>query len=163
MPKVKLAQLERAYLLKMRDWRNDDELRSRTREYSLLNMVNQEDWFEKVSRDRNNEMFAIHYKTGFIGICGLCYIDWVSRKAEVSIYIGDKHYQHKGIQALQLLKNKAFDEYNLRRLWAEVYAFNEYNIQLFEEGGFVYEGRLRHHVFKLGKYHDSLMYGLLRE
>lgn len=170
--KIRLRQLEYEDLESLRDWRNSDEIRGGTREYRLLNLVNQKDWFERVSRDKENEMFGIEvYKKSqhhfgiweLIGVCGLCYINWISRNAEISIYIGNENYRHRGIevQALGLLKDKAFSEYNLQRLWAEVYAFNEYNIQLLEQSGFVYEGRLRRHVFKLGRYHDSLIYALL--
>jgi len=163
--KVKLTQIEKAYLLRMRDWRNDNELRSRTREYSLLNMVNQEDWFEKVSRDRNNEMFAIHCEAGFIGVCGLCHIDWLNGTAEVSIYIGDSKQRGKGFgtEVLGLLKEKAFDEFNLHKLYAEIYSNNPASIALFEKSGYTLEGTLRKHVYKCGEYRDSLMYGLLKD
>lgn len=162
--KVKLAQIERTYLLKMRDWRNNDELRSRTREYSLLNMENQVDWFEKVSRDRNNEMFAIHCETGFIGVCGLCNIDWVNNNAEVSIYIGSKVHRGKGLgtEVLRLLEEKAFDEFNLHKLYAEIYSNNPVSEALFKRAGYKLEGTLKDHVYKCGEYRDSLMYGLVR-
>jgi len=163
--KVSLAQLERAYLPVMRDWRNSEEIRSRTREYSLLNMINQVDWFVKVSRDRDNEMFAIHSGLPLIGVCGLCHIDWVSKIAEVSVYIGDKSYRRKGVgtKVLRLLRDKAFNEFNLHKLWAEIYSNNSASAALFEKAGYILEGKLRKHVYKCGEYRDSLMYGLLKE
>lgn len=163
--KVRLAQLEETYLSKMRDWRNGDDLRSRTREYSLLNMLNQEDWFEKVSRDRGNEMFAIHCERGFVGVCGLCHIDWLNRTAEVSIYIGPEDCRGKGvgIDTLALLRDKAFNEFNLHKLWAEIYSNNHASIGLFEKAGYTLEGTLRKQVYKCGEYRDSLMYGLLKD
>lgn len=161
---IRLAQIEKPYLLKMRDWRNSDEIRFRTREHSLLNMLNQEDWFEKVSRDRNNEMLAIHFNLILIGVCGLCHIDWQNRTAEVSIYIGNEAYRGKGYgtEVLRLLKEKAFNEFNLHRLWAEVYSNNTASAGLFEKAGYILEGTLRQHGYKCGEYRDSLMYGLLK-
>jgi len=163
MDMVRLTQLEEEYLPLMRDWRNTEEIRFRTREYALLNMVNQKDWFEKVSRDRNNEMFAITFNNILVGVCGLCYIDWVGRTAEVSIYVGLHTYRKKGIgtQVLKLLKEKAFNEFNLHRIWAEIYETNTISIALFEKAGYEFEGRLKEHAFQDGEYRDALMYGLV--
>ena len=161
---AKLVQLEKTDLQYLRDWRNSDEIRSRTREYSLLNMVNQEDWFERVSRDRSNEMFGIHINGRLVGVCGLCYIDWVARHAEVSIYIGDIGYRGKGygLKVLKLLEAKAFNEFNLHRLWAEIFDNNPASIALFEKAGYTLEGAMRQHAYKDGKYRDTLLYGLVR-
>jgi RimJ/RimL family protein N-acetyltransferase len=56
----------------------------------------------------------------------------------------------------------AFDGLGLRRLWAEVYAFDERKARLFEDLGFSQEARLREHHAHAGAYHDSLLFGLLR-
>ena len=51
---------------------------------------NQKNWFEKfVMQDRNTEMFAIVEleNNQLMGACGLCYIDWINRNADFSIYI----------------------------------------------------------------------------
>lgn len=163
---VRFRQLDVEDLPQLRDWRNDDRLRTTAREYRLLNMVNQDDWFDHISRSREVEMFGIELlaNTGveLVGVCGLCYINWVYRIAEISIYVASDWSRSIVEQALELLRQKAFEEFNLHRLWAEVYEFNKTNIALFEKCGYVLEGRLREHVFKLGKYHDSLIYGLLK-
>lgn len=51
---------------------------------------------------------------------------------------------------------------NLTRLELEVYADNEAAIRLYERFGFIYEGTLRQHAFRDGKYIDSNMMGRLR-
>ena len=51
---------------------------------------------------------------------------------------------------------------NLTRLELEVYSDNEAAIHLYERFGFVYEGTLRQHAFRDGKYVDSNMMGRLR-
>lgn len=159
---VRFRQLDVEDLPQLRDWRNDDRLRATTREYRLLNMVNQDDWFDYISRSREVEMFGIEVDGTLVGVCGLCYINWVYRTAEVSLHVAPA-YQGRGIaaQTLGLLQQKAFEEFNLHRLWAEIYEFNKVSIALFEKCSYVLEGRLREHVFKRGKYHDSLMYGLV--
>jgi len=155
---VILRALEPEDLPQLRDWRNDEELRPTFREHRLLNMINQHDWLEHVSRSYKVEMFGIEVE-GLVGVCGLCNINWVNRTAEISIYVVG--FPGIAAQALDLLIDKAFKEFNLHRLWAEVYEFNTANIELFEGSGFQLEGMLHEHVFKQGKYHNCLMYGLV--
>jgi len=51
---------------------------------------------------------------------------------------------------------------NLTRLELEVYADNAAAIHLYERFGFAYEGTLRQHAFRDGRYIDSNMMGRLR-
>ena len=51
---------------------------------------------------------------------------------------------------------------NLTRLELEVYADNAAAIHLYERFGFTYEGTLRQHAFRNGKYVDSNVMGRLR-
>ena len=157
---VNLRQIEEWDLPQLRDWRNGSSLRPTFREYRLLNMVNQRDWFEHISRSPKVEMFGIEYQDDLVGVCGLCSISWVNRSAEVSLYV--QGYAVAG-RALELLAEKAFEEFNLHRLWAEVYEFDAVKIAALKQMGFILEGKLRAAVFKKGKYYDSLMYGLLKE
>jgi len=162
--KVRLRAIEEGDLSQLRDWRNDDRLRSTAREYRLLNMVNQHDWLNYISRSREVEMFGIEVDGALVGVCGLCNINWAYRVAETSIYVAPNlQDQDHAAQALELLKRKAFEELNLRRLWTGVYELHPERAVLYEGAGFVLEGKLRKHVFKLGEYHDSWIYGLLRE
>lgn len=157
-----LEEIERDDLRMLKRWRNSPEIRLRAREYRLLNMVNQNDWFESMSRDRNNEMFLIMVddKASIItpvGVCGLCNIDWVNRHAELSLYIGEESHKCKGIgsRVLTMLDIKAFNEFNLNKLWAEIYGFNLISLALFEKCGYVVVGTLQEHVFYLGDYYPS--------
>lgn len=158
---IHLRPIEESDLPQLKSWRNDPRLRHTFRSSRLLNMINQKDWLERVSRDVSTGMFGIAEKGTLIGACGLCNINWVNLTAEVSIYV-EPILQDKALLAMKELHQKAFEEYNLHRLWAEVYEFDTFKVALFEEAGYTLEGTLRQHVFKLGRYHDSLMYGLLR-
>lgn len=160
---IYLRSIEERDLAQLRDWRNGNRLRSSCREYRLLNMINQRDWLEQISRDPKVEMFGVVQQTELVGVCGLCNVSWIYRTAEVTIYVAPNVDDTTvAVQALKLLKRKAFEEFNLHRLWAEVYEFHIAKITLLEQHDFVLEGRLREHIFKLGKRQDSLMYGLLR-
>jgi len=155
--------IERRDLSHLRDWRNDDRLRHGFREYRVLNMMNQRTWFKHITTSKDVEMFAIELDDVLIGVCGLCNIHWLNRTAEVSRYISPEHDSaERALEVLQFLIRKAFAEFNLNRLWGEAYRFSVSKIDALEAAGFVYEGTLRDHVYKLGKYHDSLIYGLLK-
>ena len=159
---VVLRVIEKEDLRKLRDWRNEPWLRLYVREYRLLTMVDQEKWFEYITTSREVAMFGVMLNRELVGVCGLTNISWVNRTAEVSLYvIPEARKLGVGAAVLGKLKQVALEEYNLRRLWAEIYDFNEASIALFEAAGYVLEGTLQQHIFKRGSYHDSLMYGRL--
>ena len=47
---VSFRSLEVEDLPKLRDWRNNKHVKRTTREYRLLNMFNQESWFESLHK-----------------------------------------------------------------------------------------------------------------
>lgn len=160
---IRLRAIEEEDLPQLRDWRNADWLRPYVREYRLLNMQNQEEWFQYICTSSDVAMFGITVYDELAGVCGLCNISWPNRTAEVSIYLIPE-WQGQGIghEVLKLLARKAFREYNLHRLWAEIYSNNQPSIGLFEACGYKYEGKMVQHIYKEGLYHDSLLYGLVR-
>lgn len=162
---IQLRPLEREDLKQLRDWRNDPEIFSRVREHRLLGMEDQEYWFNSLIRDSRNMMFGVMDEERFIGVCGLTHVDWVGRKAEVSIYIGDARFRGKGYgsMVLGLLADYAFGECNLNRLWAEVFESNEISARLFRKAGYASEGKMRKHAYKNKRFLDSEIFGLLRE
>ena len=166
---IRLRPLEREDLKQLRDWRNDPDIFSRVREYRYLNMENQEAWFNSLRDDRKTIMFGIEegelHQLEFIGVCGLTNIDWIGRKAEVSIYIGDKLYRQKGlgIEILNALAKYAFGECNLNRLWAEAFDSNQAGRKLFIKAGYEEEGILFAHAYKNGHYQNSHIYRMLRD
>lgn len=176
---IRLRALERDDLKQLRDWRNDPDIFSRVREYCYLNMENQEAWFNSLRDDRKTVMFGVEheplpsstyalpiYRDWFlIGVCGLIGIDWISRKAEVSIYIGDKEYREKGLglEILNALAKYAFGECNLNRLWAEVYDSNQAGRRLFIKAGYEEEGILLSNAYKNGHYQNSHIYRILKD
>ncbi|MFM7533354.1 MAG: GNAT family N-acetyltransferase [Rubrivivax sp.] len=148
-------------------WRNQPHLRRYFREYRELNRVQQQAWFEsKVNADPTTRMFAIQeLDTGrLLGACGVCYIDWVNRSADFSIYIGaDDLYIDDRLapDAALALIGYGFGELGLNRLWSEIYAFDDAKRRFFAQLGFALDGRHRHTHWAEGAWHDSLFYSLL--
>ncbi|MGB3908708.1 MAG: GNAT family protein [Methanomethylovorans sp.] len=164
-----LRAVERSDLPILLEYRNRTEYRRYFREYRELSTENQNFWFEEiVMKDPKTIMFSIVELENdrLLGACGLCYIDWVNRNADFSIYIGaddlyiDEKYAPDAGSTMALY---AFNELGLHRLWTEIYEFDDLKINFFEKMGFKIEGRHRQTHWSEGKWHDSLFYSLLED
>jgi RimJ/RimL family protein N-acetyltransferase len=164
---ISLRAIEEEDLPILRDYRNELNIRKMCREVKLLNMIRQMKWFEEVSYDPHNIMFAIiNKKNKLIGACGITNISWTNRTCEISFYIGDRDnwQESKEIkETITLLCDYAFKELNLNRIWAETYSNTLENAKLLEELGFVEEGVCRETYYFNGKYYDSIFHGLLKK
>lgn len=164
---IGLRAIEKKDLNKLLEWRNKPDFRLFFREYRELSMDNQLQWYEKyVLNDPNTRMFAIvELETEeLIGACGLCYIDWVNRNADFSIYIGKDDLYIDGVYAIDaanVMEKYGFEELNLHRLWAEIYSIDEKKIEFFEELQFVREGHFKETHWTQGRWVDSVFYGKL--
>ena len=87
-----------------------------------------------------------------------------NRRAEVG-YVLDRRYWNKGYmsEALQWLLAHAFETLKLHRLEADTDPDNIPSLALLEKLGFRREGLFRDRWWVHGKWHDSVMLGLLHE
>ena len=92
-------------------------------------------------------------------------IDWIHRKAEYSILIGDRSFQRQGygFESSMLLLEHGFSKLNLNRIWLGVHEHNELAIKLYTRLGFVEEGCLRQSFLRKGVYSNLKIMGLLSE
>lgn len=165
--KVYLKSIESEDLNQLMEWRNSPYLRRYFREYREINLAMQQNWYNKIIEDKNSLMFSI-FESGtdkLIGCCGLCYINWVHRYAELSIYIGvDNIYIDESGSAKEtcrLLFNYGFNELNLHKIWSEIYEFDLKKKELYESLGFSQDGVLRDNYFHEGKWWHSIVLSLL--
>ena len=165
---VALRAIEPADLELLRGWRNQPHFRRNFREYREISSIEQQHWYDtQVVGNAAVRMFSIvDRKTGvLLGACGLCYIDWLRRSADFSIYIGaDDRYidAEYADDAARILMDYGFDELGLHRLWAEVYAFDTKKQAMFRRLGFKVDGRFRDSHWAEGRWHDSLFFALLQ-
>ncbi len=164
-----LRAIESDDLPQLLEWRNKPRFRRYFRENRELGMNQQQMWYDKVVLgDPAVRMFAIQeLATGsLIGAAGLCYINWVDRNADFSIYIGKDDLYIDGElapDAGRTLLKYGFEELGLHRIWAEIYGFDEPKQKLFATLGFTLDGRHRETHWSEGEWHDSLFYGILRK
>ncbi len=167
--RIQLRAVERDDLSLLRDWRNLPEFRRNFREFRELNMFNQEAWFNRISASANDFMFMIENSDDRtkLGVCGLVYVNWVLRSADISLYIGQGEVYIDGPgghaeAAARVLMRYAFDNLNLHKVWTELYSFDARKIELFTRLGFHRDAVLRDNAYEDGRYHDSFIYSFIR-
>ena len=167
---VMLRALREEDLPQLMEWRNLPNFKRNFREYRELNMSMQKNWFDKaVVGDASTVMFAICDKESreLLGCCGLCYINWIQRNADLSLYIGynNSYIDDMGIakEACRLMFDYGFNELNLHKLWTELYEYDEKKIDFYtREFGFHRDGVLRDHHYMDGRWWDSYIYSLIK-
>lgn len=169
---IGLRKIEKNDLALLKEWRNRENYRKHFREYREINDDDQLKWYDKyVLNDPGTLMFAVvDLKTDeVIGACGLCYINWVQRNADLSLYIGkdniyiDTNKDGFSWDCMNTLFKYAFGELNLHKIWTEIYVFDESKKELFEKFGMNQDGVLRDNYFYDGKFVNSYIYSILQE
>lgn len=165
---VYLSPIEKEDLLQLMNWRNLPGFRKHFREYREISQDMQEKWYQtKVINDPNTIMFAIRNinSNELLGCCGLCYINWVHRYADLSLYIGwnESYIDDSGFanESCKLLFNYAFKELALNKIWTEIYEFDNKKYKLYHDLGFSDDGILREQYFYNGKLWNSYIMSIL--
>ncbi|MCL4306302.1 GNAT family N-acetyltransferase [bacterium] len=123
------------------------------------------EFVDKMSKSEDNQIFAVcGHDDRWIGMMGLIRIDFVHRNATSGVWIGRPEDRGKGYatDAKMLLCYHAFCTLNLHKLYTFSYEFNTASQKFNEKCGYKVEGRRREHLFRAGRYWDSIETGLLR-
>jgi len=167
--KIGLSAISENELETLMKWRNIPSFRKYFREYRELNMSMQKKWFDKINQDNSIHMFSISRleDNKLLGCCGLTYIDWKNRNADLSLYIGFKesYIDQKGYakEASLLLFDYGFNELGLHKIWTEIYEYDERKLDLYKRIGFKKDGILRDNNYHDGNWWDSIMLSVLEQ
>lgn len=165
---VYLREIRREDVPIINTWRQDREVtESLLGTFRYVNEETDHEWFDSycATRHRNVRLAIIERESDrMIGVVYLLKIDWISRVAELGIFIGDKDEWGKGYgtRAVELALRHAFYDLNLHRVYTMVLADNEKSPKIFAKYGMVKEGVARQAVYKNGEYKDCHYMGLLR-
>jgi RimJ/RimL family protein N-acetyltransferase len=166
---VRLRPYEKSDIDDLMKWVNDEEVTqylgshmtpplSRSVEEAFLEMA--------MTRSETYKVFAIETMAGeFAGGVDLRLIDQIDKRAEVGIVIGVRDFWGRGYgtEAMRLMLRFAFGRLNLNRVSLRVFDYNQRAIKSYEKCGFLREGVLRQDRYYDGKYHDTIVMGVLRE
>ena len=136
------------------------------RQYKLITTQEQIEYFDGIHRDNKQMLFSVDRSDSFVAYCGLVNINYVYSTAEISFVasptVVGQDYEKLFLFVLGNLFDIGFNQLNLNKLWTETYEFREFHINILEKFGFVKEGVLRDHIFKMGKRHNSIIHSKLR-
>ncbi len=167
----KLVPVRQEDLELIRQWRNEQV--AILRQIQPLSAEQQQTYFETTLSPSFEEkqptqiLLTYLYQEKCIGYGGLTHIDWESKRAEVSFLLDTnraqdmKIYEKDHLHFLGLVCLVSFIELKFHRLFTETFAFRTDHIHHLENFGFKPEGLLRDHVYKLGRWTDSIIHGLL--
>lgn len=130
--------------------------------YFLRNVAN-----EFKSPKPRNMLFSILENESLIGYGALVHIDWEFRRAEISFLVNteitkdDERYGKIFSLFLTLIKEIAFDDLELHRIYAETYSLRTLHIKKLEEAGLNHEGTLVDHVRINGIRFNSEIHAIL--
>jgi len=166
--RIYLRALELGDLERTCHWHNDPALYATlTDAFHFVSEAAERVWLEqrtRFSREVISLAICLSESNEHIGNLYLRDIDWVARRADVSIFIGSQPHRGHGYgeAAMRLVLVHAFDDLGLQRIYLFVLASNAPAIRLYEKCGFTEEGRLHRHAFKEGRFEDVLVMGVLR-
>ncbi|MGD1806202.1 GNAT family N-acetyltransferase [Dapis sp. BLCC M126] len=116
------------------------------------------------AKSRYLELLMIHQTQGPIGMVSLVAYSSLHRRAELLLGLfNDVHRGHiYGPEGSLLVTDLAFNQYNLHRLYAYVYQYNQAPQKILPAVGFTLEGVLREHIFDLTSqtFVDLHLYGM---
>ena len=100
-----------------------------------------------------------------IGNASFVSIDRHNQQAEYAIIIGEKasHGRGYGTEATTLVFEHGFHSLNLHRIRAGVNAENTPSLSLFTRVGMKQEGVLEDAIFKNGRFHNIILFGMLKD
>jgi RimJ/RimL family protein N-acetyltransferase len=163
---IYLRPLEKADAPLGARWLNDPEVNRTLSRYRPMTLPEEEEFIDGPARCETDMVLGVVLRSDdrLIGITGLHKIDWRCRHTCFGILIGEKQEQGKGrgTQTTQLMVRYAFETLNLNRVWLEVYENNPRGRHVYEKVGFRTEGVLRQHMFRDGRYWDTVVMGILR-
>lgn len=166
--KIALRKLEATDLLSLKELK--DSTWMHTHRVSILNMTDQQGWFEKLSCSNTNYVLVAYEETesaqvsiGPLGIYKIFNIDWINGSAEIG-YDMFEQFRGKGFGKRVVISGTGFcfKVLNLRRLTAEVLENNVASIKVIEAAGFEKEGVKKLAVLKEGVFLNSIVYGNVR-
>lgn len=167
LEKAILRPMEKEDLSQLHKFRNDGEITKSLGGFSVG--YSKEAVVRKIESWENQQdciLWAVANRKDniCIGHIGLYEIDFISRKAEVGMLIGEREYWGQGIgyAITQAVVNYAFNQLNLHRIQSKVLESNHGSLSIFEKLGFSIDGMLRESQFRDGKYLNVVLMSVLK-
>lgn len=162
---VTLRPIEFEDLDMMRNLINDPDLEANIVGWLLpISKKDQDNWYSNFKNNQNNIRFIIEYEQKAVGFTGITDIDWKNGTAKSNGIRLTKSSQGKGLatDVYMTMLNYVFNELRLHRFSGSALENNMASIRLMEKCGYRHEGIIRDAVFKMGKYQNVVIMGVLK-
>lgn len=163
--RVILRPMEKRDLGMLVQWRNDPRILHSFFSPFLVHPAGQDKWYEDLQHDPTRLVLIIDTINGkTIGMIGLDNIDQESQQCESGFLLvePDQRDNAQVIEACLLLTEYGFKELNMHRMYAVTFA-DRFDGDWFELTGWQREVVLRQSVFIGGKFHDKVVWGVMRD
>lgn len=146
------------------NWRNSNHVRVNMYNDHLITFKEHQNWFKRIKIDDSKILKLFLYKQKPIGFVAINDLDQKNNKAYFGFYLGELKTP-PGIGALMefFTLEYIFKELNIRKLYCEVFAFNDRVVKLHKRFGFEEEGYFKYHILKHDKYEDIVTLALFKE
>lgn len=162
-----LKAMERDDVQLKASWLNNPTIRETLLLSVPISKAQLEVWYERILNDRSREDFIIWDKNNSvaIGFAGYVNIDFINRKAEPFIAIGNVDFWGKGFgtEVVHKLLDYGFNEMGFNRQYGFVLDNNPAALKMDLKAGFKQEGILKEDVMLHGIFHDRIMLGVTKD
>ncbi len=164
---IRLRALKESDIWLLHQWVNDPEVVKYTSYFHPVSEMEQKEWFATIHKQKNKVMLGIEVKEDgkLIGTCGFNDIDYISRKAESFVKVGDKDSWGKGYgkEILEILVDFGIRHLNLRKIVVRMLADNERAIKLIKRAGWIMEGIMKEDHYVEGEYKDMVVMAYIKK
>jgi len=159
-----LKQLEEDDFNTILKWRNSSHIRNNMLSNRKITVDEHQAWFQKHLTSHSTIVKKLVYREKPIGLVSFSNIDHPNETCYWGIYIGDETARKGSGTALAYLAlNMIFDDFNMRKVNAEVIETNHVSLSFHKKLGFVEEGRFKEQIKRDGKYIDVFTLALFKD
>lgn len=163
---MRLRKLEEKDIPYMLEWMHDPEIAKNFRFPAMQATAESVKAFIKAAENNQRDLHCavVNDDDEYLGTASLKNIDHDNKNAELALAFRKKAIGTGAARfASEELLKRAFFEWGLCRIYANVLSANARSLRFCDRMGFVCEGEFRKHVMVNGELQDLKWYGCLRE
>lgn len=159
-----LVPLNEDFLDIILHWRNSYRVRQSMFNIEEIKREDHINWYNKIKSNSVNYYFVYLYKNQPSGFISFNPVEIKHKRTFWGFYKGEETLPREatlymGFLALQ----KAFEDFNLNKVYGEVISSNEKSKKYHLNLGFEQEGFLEDHVIRNGKFENVFLYGISKK
>ena len=151
-----LQRLRQEHIEQVRVWRNAVHVRKQMEYQEIITPEMQAKWFTSIDTVEHF-YFLIKKENSAFGVANLKDIDWVNKKAEAGVFVGETDFLHSlhPVFAVLVMMDLAFEKFGLKELRCQVSTENA--------GGILFNERLGYIANEIQPKEWFIQYSLTRE